>query len=99
MKKLLNVTRVAGKADYSRNSSDMQIDDSSYENSPSIMRFFLSLHIVACFDSLVDSNTSNNNIFLINRARLFDLAVSLLPGLNAEEVDVLFVPIKAALQV
>lgn len=33
------------------------------------------------------------------RARLFDLAVSLLPGLNAKEIDVLFVAVKAALEV
>ncbi|XP_062143407.1 uncharacterized protein LOC133851110 isoform X1 [Alnus glutinosa] len=32
------------------------------------------------------------------RARLLDLAVSLLPGLNAKEIDVLFVAIKPALQ-
>ncbi|KAH0970908.1 hypothetical protein GBA52_023064 [Prunus armeniaca] len=40
-----------------------------------------------------DSRDSNSN-----RAQLFDLAVSFLPGLNAEEVDVLFGTIKPALQ-
>nr|XP_048334915.1 RRP12-like protein isoform X2 [Ziziphus jujuba var. spinosa] len=69
MKRLLNVTLVAGKAEHSRNSSSMQVDDSSDQNSASFMR-----------------------------AQLFDLAVSLSPGLNTEEIEVLFVPIKAALQ-
>ncbi|VVA10089.1 PREDICTED: RRP12 [Prunus dulcis] len=40
-----------------------------------------------------DSTDSNSN-----RAQLFDLAVSFLPGLNAEEVDLLFGRIKLALQ-
>ncbi|BFG39488.1 hypothetical protein CerSpe_257610 [Prunus speciosa] len=40
-----------------------------------------------------DSRDSN-----CKRAQLFDLAVSFLPGLNAEEVDVLFGRIKPALQ-
>lgn len=39
------------------------------------------------------------NLDLNCRARLFDLAVSLLPGLNAKEIDVLFVAVKAALEV
>lgn len=33
------------------------------------------------------------------RAQLFDLAVSLLPGLNAKEIDLLFVAVKPALRV
>ena len=33
------------------------------------------------------------------RAQLFDLAVSLLPGLDAKEIDLLFVAIKPALRV
>lgn len=42
---------------------------------------------------------STKLFILICRARLFDLAVSLLPGLNAKEIAVLFVAIKPALQV
>lgn len=43
-----------------------------------------------------DSSNESSPDFM--RARLFDLAVSLLPGLNAKEIDVLFVAIKPALQ-
>ncbi|KAK0572072.1 hypothetical protein LWI29_025683 [Acer saccharum] len=66
---LLGATQEAGKAERSKKSGSMQIDDSSNENSPSLLR-----------------------------ARLFDLAVSLLPGLNAKEIDVLFVAMKPALE-
>lgn len=69
MHRLLEATQEAGKTKSTRKSNSMQIDDSSNESSPSVMR-----------------------------ARLFDLAVSLLPGLNAKEIDVLFVAIKPALQ-
>ncbi|KAF9680360.1 hypothetical protein SADUNF_Sadunf06G0113100 [Salix dunnii] len=54
MQKLLTVTQRATKAENSRDSNSMRIDDSSYDS----------------------------------RARLFDLAVSLLPGLDAEEINV-----------
>lgn len=43
-----------------------------------------------------DSSNESSPDFM--RARLFDLALSLLPGLNAKEIDVLFVAIKPALQ-
>lgn len=33
------------------------------------------------------------------RAQLFDLAVSLLPGLDAKEIDLLFIAIQPALKV
>ncbi|KAF6160901.1 hypothetical protein GIB67_025436 [Kingdonia uniflora] len=40
----------------------------------------------------------NENSPLLARAHLMDLAVSLLPGLNAKEIDLLFIAIKPALQ-
>lgn len=40
MKRLLNVTLAAGKAEHSRNSA-MQVDDSSDESSASVMRLFI----------------------------------------------------------
>ncbi|GAY44851.1 hypothetical protein CUMW_085060 [Citrus unshiu] len=43
-----------------------------------------------------DSSNESSPDFM--RARLFDLALSLLPGLNGKEIDVLFVAIKPALQ-
>lgn len=69
MQNLLKVTQEAGKAQKSRNSKLMEIDNSSTENSLSLVR-----------------------------AQLFDLAVSLLPGLNPKETDLLFVAIEPALK-
>ncbi|KDP33963.1 hypothetical protein JCGZ_07534 [Jatropha curcas] len=69
MRKLLEVTQKATKAQDSGNFNSMQIDDSSVEKSPSL-----------------------------ERARLFDLAVSLLPGLDVKEIGVLFSAVKPALQ-
>ncbi|KAJ7963976.1 RRP12-like protein [Quillaja saponaria] len=69
MQKLLKVTQEAGKVENTRNSNSMQIDDSSNNMSPSLVR-----------------------------AHLIDLAVSLLPGINAKEIDLLFIAIKPALQ-
>lgn len=43
-------------------------------------------------------NSSNGSSLALVRAQLFDLAVSLLPGLNAKEIDLLFVAIKPALR-
>lgn len=37
--------------------------------------------------------------FIVYRAQLFDLAVSLLPGLDSKEIDLLFVAIQPALKV
>ena len=48
--------------------------------------FYLMIHGFSFFDDLC-------------RAQLFDLAVSLLPGLGFEEVDLLFVAIVPALKV
>ncbi|KAL5853701.1 hypothetical protein ACOSQ3_008819 [Xanthoceras sorbifolium] len=45
----------------------------------------------------VDGSSNGNSPSLL-RARLFDLAVSLLPGLTSKEIDVLFVAIKPALE-
>lgn len=64
MQKLLAVTQKATKADNSRDSISMRIDDSSNDS----------------------------------RARLFDLAVSLLPGLDGEQINVLYSAVKPALQ-
>uniref|UniRef100_A0A803NT89 RRP12-like protein n=1 Tax=Cannabis sativa TaxID=3483 RepID=A0A803NT89_CANSA len=69
MQKLLKVTQNAGKAEYSKKSDSMAIDEPSDESSPSAMR-----------------------------GKLLDLAASLLPGLNSEEVKLLFTAIKPALQ-
>ncbi|XP_058214149.1 uncharacterized protein LOC131325744 [Rhododendron vialii] len=69
MTRLLKVTEEAGKAENSRSSNLMQIDNSSNESSLSLVR-----------------------------AQLFDLAVSLLPGLDAKEIDLLFVAIKPSLK-
>ncbi|KAJ7979205.1 RRP12-like protein [Quillaja saponaria] len=69
MQKLLKVTQEAGKVENTRNSNSMQIDNSSNNMSPSLVR-----------------------------AHLIDLAVSLMPGLNAKEIDLLFIAIKPALQ-
>ncbi|KAH8505512.1 hypothetical protein H0E87_012659 [Populus deltoides] len=64
MQKLLAVTQKATKAENSRDSNSMRIDDSSNDS----------------------------------RARLFDLAVSLLPGLDGEQINVLYSAVKPALQ-
>ncbi|KAJ0091712.1 hypothetical protein Patl1_13652 [Pistacia atlantica] len=48
--------------------------------------------------SMQIDDSSNESSPSHARARLFDLAVSLLPGLNAKEIDVLFVAVKAALE-
>ncbi|KAH7851415.1 hypothetical protein Vadar_011301 [Vaccinium darrowii] len=69
MMRLLKVTQEAGKAENSRSSNLMQIDNSSNESSLSL-----------------------------ERAQLLDLALSLLPGLDAEEIDFLFGSIKPALK-
>lgn len=45
----------------------------------------------------IDGGSNEDSLSLL-RARLFDLAVSLLPGLSTKEIDLLFVPIKPALQ-
>ncbi|XP_054821263.1 uncharacterized protein LOC129320102 isoform X2 [Prosopis cineraria] len=66
MLELLKVTQKAGKAD---NANSVQVDGSSNNVSPSVVR-----------------------------AQLLDLAVSLLPGLNTKEIDLLYVAIKPALQ-
>ncbi|KAI8023198.1 RRP12-like protein [Camellia lanceoleosa] len=69
MQKLLKVTQEASKAESSRSSNQMQIDNSSNENSLSLAR-----------------------------AQLFDLAVAFLPGLDASEIDLLFIAVKPALK-
>ncbi|KAL3532733.1 hypothetical protein ACH5RR_006254 [Cinchona calisaya] len=69
MQKLLKVTQKAGKAENSRNSNSMQVDNSSGES------------------SLTSA-----------RAQLFDLAVSLLPGLDAKEIDLLFIATEPGLK-
>lgn len=48
--------------------------------------------------SMQIDHASNESSPSLLRARLFDLAVSLLPGLNTKEIDLLFVAIKPALQ-
>ncbi|KAF5726106.1 RRP12-like protein [Tripterygium wilfordii] len=48
--------------------------------------------------SMEIDGSSNDRSLLLLRARLFDLAVSLLPGLNAEEIELLFKAINPALQ-
>ncbi|KAK2985261.1 hypothetical protein RJ640_009169, partial [Escallonia rubra] len=69
MHKLLKVTQEAGRAQNSKSSNSMQVDNSSNESSVSLAR-----------------------------AQLLDLAVSLLPGLDAKEIDLLFVAIEPALK-
>ncbi|CAL5397016.1 unnamed protein product [Camellia sinensis] len=69
MQKLLKVTQEASKAESSRSSNQMQMDNSSNENSLSLAR-----------------------------AQLFDLAVAFLPGLDASEIDLLFIAVKPALK-
>ncbi|KAI8020694.1 RRP12-like protein [Camellia lanceoleosa] len=69
MQKLLKVTQEASKAESSRSSNQMQIDNSSNENSLSLAR-----------------------------AQLFDLAVAFLPGLDASEIDLLFIVVKPTLK-
>ncbi|CAL5339277.1 unnamed protein product [Camellia sinensis] len=69
MQKLLKVTQEASKAESSRSSNQMQMDNSSNENSLSLAR-----------------------------AQLFDLAVAFLPGLDASEIDLLFIAVKPALE-
>ncbi|CAL5400272.1 unnamed protein product [Camellia sinensis] len=69
MQKLLKVTQEACKAESSRSSNQMQMDNSSNENSLSLAR-----------------------------AQLFDLAVAFLPGLDASEIDLLFIAVKPALK-
>lgn len=69
MQKLLKVTQEASKAESSQSSNQMQIDNSSNENSLSLAR-----------------------------AQLFDLAVAFLPGLDASEIDLLFIAVKPALK-
>lgn len=49
-------------------------------------------------NSMRIDDVSNEGSLSLLRARLFDLAVSLLPGLNTKEVDLLYVSIKLALQ-
>lgn len=56
MKRLLNVTRVAGKAEYARKSSAMQIDDSSDERSASVMRLFIFPSYCCAFGTLCGSS-------------------------------------------
>jgi ribosomal RNA-processing protein 12 len=46
----------------------------------------------------IDSSSDSGPSLSQERAQLFDLAASLLPGLNAQQVDVLFVAIKPALK-
>ncbi|KAF8401126.1 hypothetical protein HHK36_014430 [Tetracentron sinense] len=48
--------------------------------------------------SMQIDDSANKNLPLLARGQLLDLAVSLLPGLDAKEVDLLFVAIKPALQ-
>ncbi|KAI4335172.1 hypothetical protein L6164_013842 [Bauhinia variegata] len=50
------------------------------------------------FSSMLTDDSSNNLSPSVVRAQLLDLAVSLLPGLNANEIDLLFVAIGPALQ-
>ncbi|KAK6944710.1 putative domain NUC173 [Dillenia turbinata] len=69
MQKLLMATQESFKAEKSGSSSSMQIDNSSSETSPILLR-----------------------------AKLFDLAVSFLPGLDPEEINLLVVAIKPALE-
>ncbi|KAK6941256.1 putative domain NUC173 [Dillenia turbinata] len=69
MQKLLMATQESVKAKKSGSSSSMQIDNSSGESSPVLLR-----------------------------AKLFDLAVSFLPGLDPEEINLLVVAIKPALE-
>ncbi|KAI8009597.1 Guanine nucleotide exchange factor SPIKE 1 [Camellia lanceoleosa] len=69
MQKLLKVTQEASKAESSQSSNQMQIDNSSNENSLSLAR-----------------------------AQLFDLAVAFLPGLDASEIDLLFIAVKPTLK-
>lgn len=42
---------------------------------------------------------SDSNLHCMYRAQLFDLAVSLLPGLDPKEIDLLFVATEPALKV
>ncbi|CAL0330264.1 unnamed protein product [Lupinus luteus] len=50
------------------------------------------------FSSMQIDGPLNNKSLSVVRARYIDLAVSLLPGLNAKEIDTLFLAIKPALQ-
>ncbi|RVW44253.1 RRP12-like protein [Vitis vinifera] len=49
-------------------------------------------------NTMETDNSSNGSSLALVRAQLFDLAVSLLPGLNAKEIDLLFVATKPALR-
>ncbi|XP_041004716.1 RRP12-like protein [Juglans microcarpa x Juglans regia] len=49
-------------------------------------------------NSIPTNPLANDSSPSLLRARFFDLAVSLLPGLNAKEIDVLFLAIKPALK-
>ncbi|KAI3786135.1 hypothetical protein L1987_45266 [Smallanthus sonchifolius] len=48
--------------------------------------------------SMEIDNSSNETSLSLTRAKLFDLAVALLPGLGTEEIDVLFVAVEPALK-
>ncbi|CAK9159241.1 unnamed protein product [Ilex paraguariensis] len=57
------------------------------------------LQLLKVTQEAVKAQTSSNKSSLsLARAKFFDLAVSLLPGLDAKEIDLLFVSIKPALK-
>lgn len=57
------------------------------------------LYINLSSNNEFDFNVSNILLFFTCRAKLYDLAVALLPGLDTVEVNVLFDAVKPALKV
>lgn len=97
MHKLLRVTKEARAAASSSDSNSMQ----RYVIFSLLMIFRISTWVLDITVVILSVwyLTFYSFLHLNFRALLFDLAVSFLPGLNADEVDVLFNAIKPALQV